>query len=89
MHKTDSKEFCKDAAGQLHRAEVETVLITRNGEPAWALVSFEVFSQLRRGNRNALKVSDLSDEDVAGIRDARMSPQHNHLDSELGNDGES
>lgn len=89
MHRIDARDFSKDAAGQLDRAEAETVLITKNGEPAWALLSFDVFSQLRQGNRTALKASDLSEEELAGIRNARMSPEHDHLDSELGNDEES
>lgn len=89
MHRIEREQFCEDPAGQLDRAEAETVLITKDGEPEWALVSYGVFAQLRRDNRTALKASELSDEEIAGIRDARMSPEYDHLDSEFGNDEES
>lgn len=67
MKRVDVSEFRNQPSGYLDRAKAETVIITENGEPSLVVLSWQVFSQLRRGNRQAMRIEDLSDEDIAAI----------------------
>lgn len=83
MKRVDEAAFRDGPSGYLDRAKAETVIITENGEPSLVVLSWEVFSQLRRGNRQALRIDELSEEDIDSIAAARMPLGHDHLNSEL------
>jgi PHD/YefM family antitoxin component YafN of YafNO toxin-antitoxin module len=52
------------------RALTQPVAITSEGEPRLLLISIEEYERLKRRDRQALRVEELSDEEVALIRAA-------------------
>jgi PHD/YefM family antitoxin component YafN of YafNO toxin-antitoxin module len=59
------------------------IFITRNGRPRTVLVSIEAYRRLKRRDREALRVEELSEGDLAAIAAAKVDAQHAHLDDEL------
>ncbi len=83
MHQLDAREFRDEPSTGMERARMETVVITEAGQPSLVLISWEVFSGLRKGTRRAVTFEGLSEEEKRSLVNARMSPEHDHLDDEL------
>ncbi|GGC12765.1 hypothetical protein GCM10011494_34500 [Novosphingobium endophyticum] len=47
MRRLEVGTFEADFASQLDAARADTVIITEDDQPTWALISYEVFTQLR------------------------------------------
>jgi len=59
------------------------VAITKNGRERTVLLSAEEYARLKRRDRRAVAVGELSARHIEAIRDARVPEQYSHLDSEL------
>jgi PHD/YefM family antitoxin component YafN of YafNO toxin-antitoxin module len=77
-------EFIKDYGTLANKALTEPITITNNGHDRLVLVSFDEYERLRRRDRRAFRIDELSDADIALIAKAEVPPKHGHLDDELG-----
>ena len=77
-------EFIQGYGVLTNRALQEPVTITEGGQDRLVLVSAEEYQRLRRRDRRALRAEELSEADLAAIAASEMSPEHSHLDEELG-----
>jgi prevent-host-death family protein len=78
-----SAEFQRNLGLYQDKALAEPVIITKNGRERLVLVSVEEYHRLKRRDRRALAVEDLSAEKIAALEKARMPKGHEHLDAEL------
>jgi prevent-host-death family protein len=78
-----SAEFQRNLGRYQDKALAEPVIITKNGRERLVLVSVEEYHRLKRRDRRALAVEDLSAEQIAALEKARMPKGHEHLDAEL------
>lgn len=64
-------DFIAGAEHYRDLAQVETVIVTDDdGAPQFVVMPQQVYRQLRKGNRQALKVSDLSEDELRDVGDA-------------------
>jgi prevent-host-death family protein len=78
-----SAEFQRNLGLYQDKALAEPVIITKNGRERLVLVSVEEYHRLKRRDRRALAVEDLSAEQLTALEKARMPEGHEHLDAEL------
>ena len=83
MIKVSALEFQRQFGRYHDLARREPVLVTRHGRDTVVLLSTEEYARLRRRDREALAVEELSDEDLAAIARAEMPKGHEQLDAEL------
>ena len=83
MSVVTSAEFQRNLGLYQDKALAEPVIITKNGRERLVLVSVEEYHRLKRRDRRALAVEDLSAEQIVGLEKARMPKGHEHLDAEL------
>ena len=83
MREIGSREFAENPAETLNDAQYEPVAITENGKRQLVIMSVEVFESMRRSSRRVLHVSEMSEEDIREISDAKMPEGLEHLDKEL------
>lgn len=81
--KVSSAEFIKNYGTLADKALLEPVTITRNGRDRLVLISSEEYERLRTTDRRAIKIEDLSDEEMEEIYQSKMSEEYNYLDEEL------
>lgn len=81
--KVSSAEFIKNYGTLADKALQEPVTITRNGRDRLVLISSEEYDRLRTTDRRAIKIEDLSDEEMQEIYQSKMSEDYAHLDEEL------
>jgi hypothetical protein len=62
----------------------EAVTITRNGRDRLVLLRASEYERLKSRDRRVVRLEDFSDEDMALIEASEMSPEHDHLNAELG-----
>jgi prevent-host-death family protein len=65
------------------RALTQPVAITSEGEPRLVLISIEEYERLKRRDRQALRVEELSDEEVALIMAAEPPEEAKQFDHEV------
>ncbi len=65
------------------RALTEPIMVTRNGRQRLVLLSAEEFHRLKRYDRRALSVDELSAGEIAAIEAATVPAEYAHLDEEL------
>jgi PHD/YefM family antitoxin component YafN of YafNO toxin-antitoxin module len=80
--RVSSAEFLEIYGALSDKALTEPV-ITRNGRDRLVLVSAEAFERLSRYAPRARLIEELTDEEVAMIGDARVSAEHDHLNTLL------
>ncbi len=78
-----SAEFQKKFGSLADKALTEPVTITRNGRDRLVLLSVEEYDRLRRRDRRVVRLEDFTDEEMALIAQAKVPPEHAHLDAEL------
>jgi prevent-host-death family protein len=78
-----SAEFQRNLGLYQDKALAEPVIITKNGRERLVLVSVEEYHRLKRRDRRALAVEDLSTEQLTALEKACMPKGHEHLDAEL------
>lgn len=59
------------------------VTITRNGRDRTVLLSAEEYQRLKRRDRRAIAIQDLSERQLTAIRNAKVPAEFSHLDDEL------
>jgi prevent-host-death family protein len=76
-------EFQRNIGTYQDRALTEPVFVTRNGREKTVLLSVAEYQRLKRRDREALAIEELSDTDLAAIAAAEVPAEFNHLDAEL------
>ena len=77
-------EFIKSYGRLADRALSEPVTITKNGHDRLVLLSANEYERLRRRDRRAILLEELTEEEVAAIAAAEVDSRHAHLNAELG-----
>ena len=77
--RVSSAEFLKSYGAVSDKALNEPVTITRNGRDRLVLLSAEEFERIRRYAPRARGIEELTDEELAMIREARVAAKHDHL----------
>jgi prevent-host-death family protein len=83
MQTTTSGDFHRKIGHYQDRALVEPIMVTRNGRNRVVLISADEYHRLKKLDRQALYVSELSDEELAAIAAAEVPAEYAHLDEEL------
>jgi prevent-host-death family protein len=70
--------------GRYHdQALAAPVTVTKYGRPSVVILSAIEYERLRKLDRQALAVSELSDSDIESIRAARIPKRHRYRSSDL------
>lgn len=69
--------------GAKRQALSKPVIITRNGRDRFVLMSAEAFQRMSRYAPRARRIEALTDEELAMISEARVSAEHDHLNTLL------
>ena len=83
MVKVTATEFQRNFGQYEDKALVEPVSITRHGRERVVLLSKEAFDKLSDLVPKAMLVSELSDDDMSNIEQAKVPTQYAELDKEL------
>jgi len=83
MKQVNATDFQRNFAEYQDSALVEPLAITKHDRPRLVMMSYEDYHRLRRGIRKALHVTELSDEDMRAIMDAKVPSEYDHLNDEL------
>lgn len=83
MSVVTSAEFQRNLGLYQDRALAQPVTITKNGRERLVLLSVEEYQRLKRRDRRAFRIEDLTDEQLAAVEGARVPERHRHLDDEL------
>jgi prevent-host-death family protein len=83
MSTVSSTEFQRNVGPYRDKALAEPVTITENGREEFVLLSIEEYRRLKRRDRRAFAVEDLTTEQIEALEKATMPPGHEHLDAEL------
>ena len=81
--KVPAAEFQRNIGLYQDKALSEPVFVTRNGRERTVLISVEEYTRLKRRDRQALLVEELSAEELEAISRTEMAAEHSHLDAEL------
>jgi prevent-host-death family protein len=81
--KVPAAEFQRNIGVYQDRALVEPVFVTRNGRPRTVLISVEEYQRLKRRDREALGVEELSEGDVTAIASSKVDARHAHLGEDI------
>jgi len=76
-------EFQRNIGLYQDKALSEPVFVTRNGRERTVLISVEEYTRLKRRDRQALLVEELSADELEAIARTEMAAEHRHLDAEL------
>jgi len=83
MRKVTSKEAAKSFGRFQDMALVEPVAIQKYGRDSVVMISAREYERLRKRDRMALAVEDLSESDIQAISETDMDPRHAGLDELL------
>lgn len=84
-----ASEFAKNFGRFQDEAQRQAVEITSHGRTVGYFISpieFERYQQLRERDRKAYRIEDVPPNLMEQIRNSRMSPEHDHLNSLLDDD---
>jgi prevent-host-death family protein len=76
-------EFQRDFGEIADKAVREPVTITREGRDDLVVLSAQEYARLKRRDRLVGLTSEVSEEWIAAVRDAKVPDDHRHLDAEL------
>ncbi len=65
------------------KARHEPVVITKHGRDSLVVMSAEEWERLRRRDRRVVLTTELSDEWIEAVRNAKVPDEFNHLNAEL------
>ena len=83
MQRVSSREFQRDFGRFQDEALKSPLLITRNGRDRLVILSFEEYERLKRRDRRALAIEELSDAEVEAIRSAEPPSEAEQYDHEF------
>jgi prevent-host-death family protein len=76
-------EFHRNIGTYQDIALTKTVTITKNGRERTVLISAEEYARLKRRDRRVIAAGELSERQVAALRDAKVPDRHADFDKEL------
>ncbi len=76
-------EFHRNIGTYQDVALTKAVNITKNGRSRTVLISAEEYARLKRRDRRVIETGELSERQVAALREARLPEQYSDLDREL------
>jgi hypothetical protein len=86
MREVSIQDFDRDPAAVREDARYEPIAVTEGGARKLVIMSAEVFASLRRGSRRAVHVSEMTEDDIKAIENAKMPEGLEHLDALLDED---
>jgi PHD/YefM family antitoxin component YafN of YafNO toxin-antitoxin module len=81
--RVSSADFLKNYGALTDKAIAEPVTITRNGRDRLVLLSIEEYERLKRRDRRAYAIEDMTPEQLAALEKAEVPPEYAYLDAEL------
>ena len=81
--KVTAAEFHRNIGTYQDIALTKAVTITKNGRERTVLISAEEYTRLKRRDRRVIAAGDLTDHQVAALRQAKVPEQHDDLDREI------
>lgn len=76
-------EFQRNIGTYQDIALTKAVTITKNGRERTVLISAQEYERLKRRDRRAVAAGELTDRQIAALREAKVPDQHADLDREL------
>ena len=83
MQRVTSREFQRNFGRFQDEALRSPLSITRNGRDRLVVLSFEEYERLKRRDRRALAVEELSDAEIEAIARAQPSAESRRYDHEF------
>jgi PHD/YefM family antitoxin component YafN of YafNO toxin-antitoxin module len=81
--RVSSAEFLKNYGTLTEKALSEPITITRNGRDRLVIISVEEYERLKRRDRRAYLIEDMTPEQLSALEPAEVPPEYAHLDAEL------
>ena len=78
-----SAEFHRNIGTYQDVALNKPVTITKNGRERTVLISAEEYARLKRRDRRVIASGELTDRQIAALRQSKVPDQHASLDEEL------
>jgi prevent-host-death family protein len=78
-----SAEFHRNIGRYQDIALTKAVTITKNGRERTVLISAEEYARLKRRDRRVIAAGELSERQIAAVRDAKVPDQYANLDREI------
>ena len=75
----DSKKFSKNFGYYRQKALVEPVGVSNYGRPSVVVMNDEEYTRLKKLDRQAKSIEELSDHEMELLASSRMSADHDHL----------
>ena len=76
-------EFQRNFGRYQDEALKQPLSISRNGRDRLVVLAVEEYQRLKRRDRVARKVSEMSAAELEAIANTEMDPRHDHLNTEL------
>ena len=83
--RVSTADFIKNFGTLADQALAEPVRITKHGRDRLVVVSAAEYDRLKRRDRRAVRIEDLTDEELELIAQAEVPVELAHLDAELEN----
>lgn len=83
MPSVTSTEFQRNPGLYQDLAQREPVTVTAHGRERTVLLSAEEYRRLKRRDRQALAIEEVSDDDMAAIQASEVPAEYAYLDAEL------
>jgi len=81
--KVTSADFQRNIGLYQDEALKNPVAITKNGRPRTVLISAEEYERLKRRDRRVIAAGEVSDRQIAALREAKVPDRFADLDAEL------
>ena len=81
--KVTSSEFQQAFGSLSDKARHEPVVITKHGRPSLVIMAAEEWERLKRRDRHVGLTTELPEEWIEAVRNARVPDEFAHLDAEL------
>lgn len=81
MRKVSSGDVAKNFGRFQDAALAEPVLVEKYGRASVVILSAGEYERLKKRDRQALAVEELSQQDIADLEKSEMDPRHSPLDS--------
>jgi prevent-host-death family protein len=78
-----SADFQRNLGLYQDEALKKPVAITKNGRPRTVLISAEEYARLKRRDRRVLEAGEVSERQIAALREAKVPDRFADLDAEL------
>ncbi len=86
MDEMTADQFKQNLDSLLNEDWFPPIGITRDGERRMVVVPVDVFRTMHRASRHAVRIEDLSEEQIKALADAIPPEGPEHLDEELKDD---